>query len=46
MLVVVDSTYRCNKLNSTLVEGVLHMKQKPRIYYSESLRALMWERWQ
>ncbi|MET3109198.1 DNA-binding CsgD family transcriptional regulator [Oxalobacteraceae bacterium GrIS 1.18] len=25
--------------------GVLQMRQRPRIYYSESQRALMWERW-
>jgi IS30 family transposase len=25
---------------------VLQMKQRPRIYYTESQRALMWERWQ
>jgi hypothetical protein len=24
---------------------VLQMKQRPRIYYSESQKALMWERW-
>jgi len=28
------------------VEGVLQMKQRPRIYYTESQKALMWERWQ
>jgi IS30 family transposase len=27
-------------------EGVLRMKQRPRIYYSASQRALIWERWQ
>jgi hypothetical protein len=26
--------------------GVLQMKQRRRIYYTESQRALMWERWQ
>jgi DNA-binding CsgD family transcriptional regulator len=26
-------------------EGELHMKQRPRIYYSDSQKALMWERW-
>src|SRR4029450_2289567 len=25
---------------------VLQMKQRPRIYYTESQKALMWERWQ
>src|SRR5262245_48881322 len=27
-------------------EGVLRMKQRPRIYYSASQRALIWDRWQ
>lgn len=27
------------------VRGVLQMPQRPRIYYSESQKALMWERW-
>ena len=27
-------------------EGVLQMKQRPRIYYTDSQKALMWERWQ
>jgi hypothetical protein len=25
---------------------VLQMKQRPRIYYSEEQKALMWDRWQ
>lgn len=43
-LSAVDSTDRCN----TLVlgdGGVLQMKQRRRIYYSESQKALMWQRW-
>jgi IS30 family transposase len=28
-----------------VAEGVLQMKQRPRIYYSASQRALIWERW-
>eukprot|EP01037_Dinobryon_pediforme_P005061 gene5061-5110_t len=27
------------------VQGVLQMKQRPRIYYSDTQKALMWERW-
>jgi hypothetical protein len=27
-------------------EGVLQMKQRPRIYYSASQRSLIWDRWQ
>src|SRR5512135_1018969 len=40
-----DSTGRCNTLNATGAKGVLQMKQRPRIYYSASQRALMWEHW-
>jgi len=41
-----DSTGRCNTLEAAQAEGVLQMKQRPRIYYTESQKALMWERWQ
>src|SRR5215475_7389953 len=41
-----DSTGRCNTLDALKAEGVLQMKQRPRIYYSPSQRALIWERWQ
>jgi len=41
-----DSTDRCNTLDAIEAEGVLQMKQRPRIYYSASQRALIWERWQ
>jgi len=27
-------------------EGMLKIKQRPRIYYSEVQKALMWDRWQ
>ncbi|MBB5404770.1 IS30 family transposase [Paraburkholderia sp. JPY162] len=32
-------------MNVALAAGVLQMKQRRRIYYSESQKALMWERW-
>ncbi|MGF6291563.1 IS30 family transposase [Paraburkholderia youngii] len=32
-------------MNVALAAGVLQMKQRRRIYYSESQTALMWERW-
>jgi hypothetical protein len=34
-------------VNATLqaVWRSVHMKRKPRIYYSDSQKALMWERW-
>ena len=35
----VDAT----QLNSVYAEGVLQMKQKPRIYYTESQKKLMWD---
>jgi len=41
-----DSTGGCNTLDAIAAEGVLQMKQRPRIYYSASQRALIWERWQ
>src|ERR1700681_1725173 len=40
-----DSTGRCNTLDAIAAEGVLPMKQRPRIYYTESQKAVMWERW-
>jgi IS30 family transposase len=42
----VDSTGECNTLASKEEEGVLQMKQRPRIYYTDSQKALMWDRWQ
>lgn len=36
---------RCNTLEAAQAERVLHMKQRPRIYYTEDQRLLMWERW-
>ena len=46
LLSTADSTRRRNTLNSAKAEGVLQMKQRPRIYYSETQKALMWDRWQ
>lgn len=43
---VADSRGGCNTLDAIEAEGVLQMKQRPRIYYSASQRALIWERWQ
>src|SRR6202171_2807720 len=43
---VADSTGGCNTLNALEAKGVLQMERRPRIHYSESQRALMWERWQ
>jgi hypothetical protein len=40
-----DSMGGCNTLAAIAAEGVLQMKQRPRIYYSASQRALLWERW-
>ncbi len=37
---------RRNTLVSWEGEGVLQMKQRPRIYYTEEQKALMWDRWQ
>ena len=42
---VADSTGRCSTLDAIAAEGVLQMKQRPRIYYSVSQQALIWERW-
>src|SRR5215468_2559202 len=36
----------CNTLAAMRAEGVLRMKYRPRIYYSASQRALIWDRWQ
>jgi hypothetical protein len=41
-----DSTGGCNTLEPVQAVGVLQMKQRSRIYYTESQKALMWERWQ
>jgi hypothetical protein len=35
-----------NTLVSEHGEGVLQMKYRPRIYYTETDKALMWDRWQ
>src|SRR6266496_2956444 len=40
------STGGCNTLDAIKAEGVLQMKQRLRIYYSASQRALIWDRWQ
>ena len=40
-----DSTGRCNTLISASAGGVLQMKYRTRIYYTEAQKALMWERW-
>ena len=45
LLPAADSTGRCNTLGPAWAEGVLQMKKRPRICYTESQRALMWERW-
>lgn len=41
-----NSTGRCNTLKTAKAEGVLQMKQRPRIYYTATQKALMWDRWQ
>jgi IS30 family transposase len=41
-----DSTGQCNTLEAARAAGVLQMKQRRRIYYTDSQKALMWERWQ
>lgn len=41
----VDSTGERNTLDPVYAGGVLQMKQRPRIYYTESQKALMWDRW-
>ncbi|MGF6573597.1 hypothetical protein ABH945_005718 [Paraburkholderia sp. GAS333] len=40
-----DSTGGCNTLKTAQAVGVLQMKQRRRIYYSEKQKALIWERW-
>jgi hypothetical protein len=40
-----DSTGGCNTLKTAYAEGVLQMKRRPRINYTEEQKALMWERW-
>jgi transposase, IS30 family len=42
----VSSTGRRNTIKFTKVKGVLQMKQRRRIYYTETQKALMWDRWQ
>ena len=39
-----ESTGRCDILDAIAAEGVLQMKKGPRIYYSASQRALIWDR--
>ncbi|MGF6920247.1 transposase-like protein [Paraburkholderia sp. 40] len=41
-----DSTGGCNTLEAAQAVGVLQMKQRRRIYYTETQKALMRERWQ
>jgi transposase len=36
---------RCNTLDAIAAEGVLPMTRRPRIYYSATQRAHIWERW-
>jgi hypothetical protein len=45
LLLAVSSTGRCNTLQFTKVKGVLQMKQRPRIYYTDEQKSLMWDRW-
>src|SRR5688572_13734072 len=40
------STGRCNTLKAASAAGVLHMKYRARICYTESQKAQMWDRWQ
>ena len=42
----VDSIGRRNTLISSYREGVLLMKRRPQIRYTDTQKALMWERWQ
>lgn len=42
---VADSAGRCNTLAAPAAGGVLLMTRRSRIYYSDSQKALMWERW-
>lgn len=41
-----DSTGRRNTTKFCVTEGVLQMKQRPRIYYTESQKQQMWDHWQ
>ncbi|MCY1536791.1 Helix-turn-helix domain protein [compost metagenome] len=41
----VHSTGRCNTLEAAQAEEVLQMKQRPRIYSTESQKLVMWEHW-
>jgi hypothetical protein len=45
-LLLADSTGGCNTLKTEQAVRVLQMNQRRRIYYSETQKALMWERWQ
>ena len=40
-----DSTGRCNTRDLRRQKEVLQMKYRTRTYYSDSQKALMWERW-
>ena len=44
-LLAAGSTGRCN-IQSLTTRGMLTMKQRPRIYYTEEQKAMMWDRWQ
>lgn len=39
-----DSTSRCNTLTIAWAQGILQLKQRPGAYYSESHKAVMWNR--
>src|SRR3569832_3007397 len=43
---IADTTGGCNTLETAKAEGVMQMKYRTRTNYSESQKALMWERWQ
>src|SRR6476646_768581 len=40
-----DSTGRCNTLIAAEAAGVLQMKYRTRVYYSDAQKAVMWQRW-
>jgi hypothetical protein len=44
-LLVTDSTVVCNTIRRAQAGGLLQMKQRTRIYYTETQKAMMWERW-
>jgi len=44
-LCTADSTGRCNTLIAAEAAGVLQMKYRTRVYYSDAQKAVMWERW-